>query len=356
MHGLVVEQARLDRALLHALAAEWHGLNRALFGQSLSCPIFSFSDDGQRLGVWRRQTREIRIQRDMAFRESWGVVVEVLKHEMAHQYVDEVLQATDESPHGPAFRQVCQARGIDDRPRGLPAKGEGSRVLEKVTKLLALAGSANLHEAEAAMAKAQAMMLNHNLSVSTDRRYTFRQLGTPRQRIYEHSRWLAVILSEHFFVEAIWVPAFHAPTGHGGTLLEICGTCENLEIADYVHGFLEQTAERLWQEHRQASGLKGHGGRRRFLTGVMRGFLSRLDNAKQTHEEQGLVWVGDADLEGYLHRRHPRTTRRRRRGGRRDEHYDAGRAAGERIILHKPVTTGEATQRQRQLPARTRDS
>ncbi len=335
----VVDPSRLDRALLQAVVAEWHGANRELFGEALNCPIFSLSDDDGRFGVWIRQTREVRIQRRMAYEHSWGVVVEVLKHEMAHQYVDEVLRATDESPHGPAFRRVCADRGIDDRAYGLPEDPTTSRAFERVSKLLALASSANRFEAEAAMAKAQVMMLRHNLA-TTPSRYSFRQVGQPRQRIYEHSRWLAVILTEHFFVEAIWVPAYDPHTGTRGTVLELCGTEENLAIADYVHGFLQGTAERLWTEHRKTSGIKGHGGRRRFLTGVMRGFLERLQGTQTAREAQGLVWVKDGDLEDYLHRRHPRTTRRRRRGGQRDEHYRAGRSAGGRIVLQKPITSG----------------
>ncbi len=340
-HRAVVDEARLDRALLQALVAEWHGLNRELFAQVLTCPVFSLSEDEKRLGLWRRQTREILIQRQLAYGESWGVVIEVLKHEMAHQYVDEVLHATEESPHGPAFRRVCEDRGIDGRAQGLPKAGDDSRILGKVSKLLALAGSSNQHEAEAAMAKAQAMMLRHNLQATERPAYEFRQIGTPRQRIYEHARWLAAILSEHFFIEAIWVPAYDAGTAQRGTVLEICGTPENLAIAEYVHGFLQETGERLWRDHRKAQALKGHGGRRRFLTGVMRGFLDRLEKAKTSHAAQGLVWVGDGDLDRYLRTRHPRTTRRRRRGGRRDEHFQAGRAAGEQIVLHKPVSRRE---------------
>ncbi len=349
----MVEQSRLDRALLQAISAEWHGLNRELFGQGLVCPVFSLAADEQRLGLWRRQTREIILQRRFAFHESWGTVVEVLKHEMAHQYVDEVLKATDETPHGPAFQRVCAERGIDRRSVGLPDAPDESRVLARVTKLLALAGSANQHEAEAAMAKAQTMMLRHNIAVRPSQlEYGFRQVGCPRPRIYEHARWLAVILTDHFFVEAIWVPAYDAGNAQRGTVLELCGTPENLAIAEYVHGFLQETGERLWRAHRIAHGLKGHGGRRRFLTGVMRGFLDRLERARATHSAQGLVWVGDADLDQYLHQRHPRTTRRRRRGGRRDEHFQAGRAAGEQIVLHKPVANAARSPRRGLLPSK----
>ena len=49
----------------------------------------------------------------------WTVVLEVLRHEMAHQYVDEVLGVHDETAHGPTFQAVCEARAIDGRAAGV---------------------------------------------------------------------------------------------------------------------------------------------------------------------------------------------------------------------------------------------
>ena len=72
------------------------------------------------------------------------MLVEVLKHEMAHQFVDEVLGVHDEPDHGPVFRQVCDERGIDARAAGAPdADRARDHVLDRIAKLLALAGSPN---------------------------------------------------------------------------------------------------------------------------------------------------------------------------------------------------------------------
>ena len=84
----------------------------------------------------------------------WGTLVEVLKHEMAHQFVAEVLGVLDESSHGPVYRKVCEERGIDSRAAGIPEAGDAApqdQVLERIQKLLALAESQNEHEAQAAM-------------------------------------------------------------------------------------------------------------------------------------------------------------------------------------------------------------
>ena len=57
---------------------------------------------------------------------------------------------------------------------------------------------------------------------------------------------VAMILGMHFFVEGIWIPVYRPLEAKRGSVLEICGSSANLAIAEYVHGFLHQTADRLW--------------------------------------------------------------------------------------------------------------
>jgi hypothetical protein len=61
-----------------------------------------------RLGRWIESTRTLEISRPLVLEQPWGIVVEVLKHEMAHQYVSEVLGERHETAHGPNFRPVVQ--------------------------------------------------------------------------------------------------------------------------------------------------------------------------------------------------------------------------------------------------------
>lgn len=332
----------LERGLVRALLSSFKNLSWQLFGDTLRTPVISLSDEVANLGRWVPSTREIRVSRKFAFEASWIEVEEVLKHEMAHQFVHEVLRI-DEPPHGPAFRAVCAERGIDSRAAGAPEApegGAGDRVFSKVSKLLALASSSNQHEAELAMKKAQALMRDHNLSVvqsGSPKSYRFVQLGAPKGRIYEPERWLSAILNEHFFVDAIWVRGYDAKTGRSGSVLEICGTPENLAIAEYVHGFVSDTAERLWRAHKKARGITKDKDRRRFHIGVMRGFKDKLAAQEKAAEAEGLVWVGDADLRAYMRKRHPYTSSVRRNAAAENEAYRAGRAAGRDIVLNKPV-------------------
>jgi hypothetical protein len=333
----------LERSALHAVRRAYDDLNGSFFRWKLATPTFMFVDTGERLGFWSKRTRVIGLSRALLFEHGWGVLVEVLKHEMAHQYVEEVLGVEDESSHGPTFRRVCEERGFDAAARGLPEARESSPILDRIAKLLALAESANEHEAQAAMSAAQRLMLKHNIdavSASTRAVYTYRHLGVPTGRLAESQRLLATILQQYFFVDVIWVSVWRALEGKRGSVMEVCGTPENVELAAYVHAFLTHTADRLWREHKRALRLRGDTGRQSYLAGVMSGFREKLDRERKKNASAGLVWVGDADRDRYFRSRHPNVRWSRYSSGAGTEAYASGREAGRNIVLHRGVQAG----------------
>ncbi len=346
--------ATLEAALVRALRASWHHVNEAFFKGALSPPTLELVATRATLGRWVPHTRTIEISRHLVVEASWATVVEVLKHEAAHQYVHEVLRETGQTPHGPAFRDVCARLGIDAQASGTPAGARVSsdnKVVDRIARLLALAESPNRYEAEAAMAAAQRLMLKRNLDgvgASSARTYGVEHLGKPSGRVLEHERLVAMILGKHFFVEVIWIPVYRPLEGKRGSVLEICGTAENLSIACYVHGFLHQTAERLWQEHRKAQRIRTNRDRRAYLAGVMTGFADTLKRQEVTSRSQGLVWLGDADLASFYRRRHPYVRHVRHAGQPRSDAWSRGREAGRKIVLHKPVQSA-ASERGRLL-------
>jgi len=346
--------AELETALVREIRREWHRLNDSHFKAVLKAPAFLPSDAASRLGRFDRGTRVLELSRQMLLTHGWTALVEVLKHEMAHQYVLEVLAVEDESAHGPAFRGVCERLGIDAKAAGLPENVSGvpdeDKVLGRIARLLALAESSSVHEAEAAMNAAQRLMLKYNLERAEVIReagpqaakgsYSSRMLGRPSGRVSEAERMLATILSAFFFVEVIWVPVYRPLEGKRGSMLEICGTPQNLEMASYVHTFLVHAGERLWSEHQRATGTRQNRDRRTFVAGVMSGFSAKLKSERRVQQQQGLVWLGDAELRSFYRRRHPRVVTVRFGGSERNDAHARGRAAGERLVLHKPITSG----------------
>lgn len=338
--------AELDAALARALLSTWQDLNALHFRRKLTAPTIALSEAASRLGQWQPQTRTIEISRRLVHERSWGVVVEVLKHEMAHQFVHEILDITDETAHGPAFQQLCERLGIDARAAGTPDQpGPGdlpglddddARILRRIGKLLALAESSNKHEAEAAMAEAQRLMLRHNITGVCKSGYRFRHLGHPSGRTTEAERLLSTLLSEYFFVEAIWVPVWRVEEGKRGTVLEVCGTSVNIDMAEHVHSFLLRTADRLWDDYRAARNI-GNRDRQSYLAGVVAGFRDKLASERKRHQKEGLIWVGDPDLTSYLRKRYPRISHTRRSGTQGSEAHSHGRSAGRNIVLHKQI-------------------
>jgi predicted SprT family Zn-dependent metalloprotease len=122
---------------------------------SLATPAFRLIDSRMTLGSWNPETRTISISAILINEYSWDTVINVLKHEMAHQYVHEFLQRGMELPHGPAFLESCEKLGVlhpfntasGDTPKIFTdTKQHGSDTeynnkVNKVRKMLSLAGS-----------------------------------------------------------------------------------------------------------------------------------------------------------------------------------------------------------------------
>lgn len=344
---------------MRELAQHWHRLNASYFKGALRSPVLELSDNETFLGRWAGATRTLELSRPFVLRSPWGIVVEVLKHEMAHQYVHEALGIRDETPHGPEFRAACERLGVDARASGTPRAESGGvegRIVERIARLLALAESPNEHEAQAAALAAQRLMLKHNIDIaarSDGRSYVFRHLGEPTGRVSESERIVAMILGRHYFVEVIWVPVYRPLEQKRGSVLEICGSRENVEMAEYVYAFLRHTADELWTQHKREHHLRSDRDRRTFLSGVMAGFADRLARDAKTHREAGLVWLGDPDLGGYFRRRHPYVRNVRYAGQPRSEAFGHGREAGRKIVLRRGVESGSSSSRGTPLlPAR----
>lgn len=344
--------AGVEAALLRELQRLHGEVNATFFKRRMDPAVVALSGSTRLLGRWISRLRTIEMSWKLVLDHPWGEVVEVMKHEMAHQYVDEVVGATDETAHGPAFREVCETLGIDARASASgapsePVTQEEQRVLQRVARLLALAESSNQHEAQAAMNAAQRLMLKHNLeeiaaSAKESRRYVYRHVGEPSGRVSESGHILGAILAEHFFVEVIWVPAYRPRDCTRASVLEVCGTHANVEMAAYVHSFLTHTAEQLWNQHKRTHDLRSNRDRRTFLAGVMAGFRDKLRAARTAQQTEGLVWIKDGDLSSFYRKRHPSIRHSTIAGNRRTEAHAQGREAGRGIVLHRPVGSGES--------------
>lgn len=356
--------AELEAGLVRELKKCWDHVNWLRFGEQLKAPVIVMGESERMLGQWRRDTRTIEIGRMLVLQRPWPAVVAVIEHEMAHQYVDEVLGVRGEPPHGETFQRVCRERGIDARAAGEPIVRPAAasaadvagpqpgvdRLLDRIRKLFALAGSSNQHEAEAAMARAHELMLRHSIeSLPLEREFEVRHLGDPGKRRTGVESEVAGLLAEMFFVEVIRIPVYLPKAGAHGQIYEIVGTTPNVEMASHVWAFLLATAERLWRDNRTDARVRSGRERIAYQTGVVRGFREKLLLERVALTGTGLVWRGDVKLEAFYRSRNPRIVSRRRTMRASGAHH-AGREAGRTVVLHKPVTAGATAAGSRLLP------
>jgi len=362
--GPPADPTERERSILHGLACEWEAARRLLdpdYARRLRRPLFALTDGRSRWGSWSADRREICLSRHLVFHHAWDAVREVLFHEMAHQLADEVCGAGGETAHGPLFHAACAKLGANPRASGSfpllnerldhAAAAAPDRQLERIRKLLALAGSANRHEAEAAMLKAHELIARHNAGLvarAEPRELMSVFVGRPALR---HSRVyyrLAALLSDFYFVLPIWVPAYVMERTRMGRVLEISGTPRNIRTAAYVHAFMQRVIGEEW--HCFARGNAGRPGRASdFGVGVIEGFRARLESGRSHRPPAGcasaaLVPLKDPLLESYFKRRYPHTASIKRTAARVDRRtLNAGRAVGGRLVLSQPVAEIGAT-------------
>ena len=330
----------LHRAWLKKLRDEWQVVNRDKLANRLKLPVFLIDRASKRLGFWDTRQRTLGISEAHIWQHPWLDVLETLKHEMAHQYVSEVLGIHDETSHGAAWRETCRLLDVAPQATAVPGQApetETDRMLHKVKKLLALAESPNVNEAESAMAAAHALILRYNLDVAKAVHapdYAWLRVGATAAAIGLDAKLVASILSRWFFVECVWVSVYVARNDRMERQLELLGTGTNLELAHYAHDFLHAACESLWRAHARA-GLRGT--RREFVAGVLTGFSQKLQAERQVHAGRGLVWLGDPALGGYVKSRYRHLRSMSSTGVRQSEAHQAGVSAGQKLRIHQGI-------------------
>ncbi len=349
------EQERARKSLLWGrLVLEWwKTYNRDYADGQLRAPVVVITSATQQLGCWVSERRTLELAYEHIARDPWHEVMGTLRHEMAHQYADEVLGARDEVAHGVAFQRACRVLRADPRARATasapPAAAQAAneaaeRVMRRVAKLLALGGSPNEHEAASAVQKARTLMLEHNLDVVTldrERGFEVRVLGTVSRRRAIWESKLVALLPDYFFVEVISCHSYDVATETAGRAYHMYGTPANLAMAEYVYAYICSILPGLWEQHRAAHELPGNRDRLQFFEGVVVGFRRKLasEESARVRDERALVWRGDARLEAFYRWHHPRIRRTHAAGRQRGEAFGAGLAAGSQVTLRRPLTT-----------------
>jgi hypothetical protein len=336
---------------------------------SLAVPAFRLTESRRTLGSWNPGTRTISISSVLVHEYSWDAVINVLKHEMAHQYVHEFLGRGMEQSHGPAFLESCEKLGVlypfssatGDTPKIFTAAnqhgsdGEYNNKVNKVRKMLSLAGSANKHEAAAAMSKANGFIRKYNLErleKVESSQYNYEIKNTDKKRLNIIARRIASLLMDYFYVDIIYSELFDAEKAEFHKTIELLGTIENVSFAGHVYDFLTQRVEFLWKNYQNTSRCPGKL-RKTYILGLLQGFRERLEKEEkkqslpvkvsvdngQYKTISSLVVAKDPGLSGFIAKRFPRLRKVRygAPGIYCSNTYSAGKSEGKKITVHKVV-------------------
>ncbi len=370
--------------LAKALEREWDSAALRLPSSLRSLmrrPIFSVTQElPGRWGQWRGgRVQCIELNEHLILEHPWYAVVDVVRHEMAHQLVETLYPGLDEAPHGPHFLSACKALGARPQASGdyptldqvvyreeedSSEESEGaltpqSRLLVKIRKLLSLSKSPNEEEARSALLKARELEARYQEEygeIQEERAegsdYYTVLLGCPLYRMEIRESTLAGILQEFYHVRAIWENVPDLEALRPGTLrhqLSICGTRKDLRIATYVydclHTYMKQALYQL-PPLMLGQALSHTRVRRDFELGVLDGFRQALREQNQRPEMRALVQWDHTHLEEYCRWVYPRLRSHHHTATMLSkEHRAAGEAAGRRFHLKEGLESPKPTRK-----------
>jgi len=348
----------LERRILHGLSCEWDAALWAVNAElrkRMRKPLFALRDFQNRLGYWSPEKREIGLSRQFVLNHSWNDIREVLLHEMAHQFASEVSNAYQEPPHGCCFQNACRILKANPRAIGkyIPlsrqifqaSETESDKIRLRIQKLMALAQSSNLYEAESAMIKAHELMAKYEIAQivqNAPRDYFSIFAGKPALRHFREDYSLALLLMDYYFVQGIWVGAYVVEKGKMGRVLEISGTARNLQIASYIFDFIQQFVESEWKKYNSDGKLNRYR-KTDFSSGILSGFRMKL--AQESPDGRGVslslspVPIHDSHLKQYVEMRYPRLRTFQRKGGRcYSDVVSDGTEIGKTLVIRKGIS------------------
>lgn len=356
--------------------------------------VIQIKDTQTQLGSWDSDTRTISLSYSFILKNSWNVVLEILKHEMAHQIVSEHFVSEHgrqvEDAHGAHFKKVCSDLGmenwakkaridfIDDIPlkEAAPSSEEESRLMRQVEKLLSLAQSPHENEAVAAMKKVRELYELYHLDKikeNKDSHYETVYILFKKKRVEAYQTIIGSILRKHFFVRIIHSSLFDQEDCQVYKAMELLGSREDALMAEYVYWFLENNLRLMWEQYkteRERSERKTLFEfrppikaakntlilKRSFYRGVLVGFMEKLasqqkrstanprsgqvDSVSVSLVSKNLLAVSAKKLLDYQSYKHPRLQTLYQSGARiHSSSYEEGKNRGFKMNLNKPLST-----------------
>ena len=319
----------------------------------LQASLIQIEDNLTNWAEWDSLARTIRIKRALIENHSWYVVVEVLKHEMAHQYVTEHVSEHDTS-HGLFFHSACERFAIEPWARTAAGRlplthsfnpnsqlsQEQEKILQRAKKLLQLANSSNENEAFLALKMAMDILSKHQLENHLNAEANNPQtlvLYFRKEKISRVTQRSLSILNHYFRVRLLTSTLFNPQTLRKEKIAEIVGLAHDVKFAEYIYAFLTREVESLWKK----SKLSGRVQKNSYQLGILVGFEKKLDQEAQTlkHPSNSTALIHlDNAVTNFYHKKFPRIHAAQSSGTKiLQSAYLSGQDAGGKIQIRRPM-------------------
>lgn len=308
-------------------------------------PLIRLSRGMRRLGAWSGEKREISLSSAFVARHPWAVVLQIFRHEMAHQLCEEAWHCAG-AGHGPEFRRACtilgveshfQGAGVDLDDAGLRLAlqsrenpGPQERLHARIRKLLALADSDNEHEAALALTRARALLTRHRTEaaggVEAPEHFVHESIVTTQQRMPACRSAICSLLLQYFAVRVVIASTYDQHRNRRVRTVELLGRAQDVAVAKHCYHFLEERLATLWQAQRHRFGAGNRRARTSYRLGLVAGFCQTLaksgdasgtppnpSSGADSGAERALV-PGSARLDRFVEERFPRLRTQRRPG------------------------------------------
>lgn len=327
------------------LAEKGFKVNRSRFlWNNYLYPIHVVIFEGREWGHFNTPYLQIGLNRKLIYSAKDSVLRDILKHELAHYLT--YIRFGEVAAHGAEFKQICQEYGfssdiasatmdLDSSNEAKEGDLHSERVLEKVKKLLQLAQSSNVHEAEVATMKANELLLRHSLDkLSQDDEPIY--LDRVLQQTRKDAKLSAIYdILRHFVVKPV------ISFGKNTCCLEISGSYTNVSLARYVAEFLERELDHMWEMTKKEHALTGLRAKNSFFLGVAKGYNEKMKKTKENlvdSDKRALVVVEkklDHDIK-QIYRRLSHSSSGAQIDGRAN---DLGVKKGKDLTIRKAVET-----------------
>jgi hypothetical protein len=328
-------------------------------------PSFQITKHHSYWARWHERSSLIEVSEKLITEYSWDIVIQVLKHEMAHQYVSEITKSKE--AHGSEFKNACELLGVLESfkrsggslPEDItsqiarPENEKNRKLMFKAKKLLSLAQSENEHEATLAMKKVHEIYFKYNISEFDDceNNYDYELIYFHKKRVAATQSLIASILTEYYFVKCVFSETFDPKLIGRFKTLEILGRSENIKIARYVFSFLNERVDSLWKNYTKEVAAS-NSQKRSYQIGLLNGLYEKLDLQKKdliylntnSSEEKQLVPVSKQlqkstqELNSYSKTRFPKVRWSSNSNAKvNSDSYSQGLRDGNKINIYKGI-------------------